>query len=94
MVDVITNSSTTIYTNQDDSVQPAKELVSEMLKLFGVTNLTPDDIFEFRVVKEDEDYSENDSSELMLTAKDSKYDDLARKMIKFLNSTDYEEGYD
>jgi len=30
----------------------------------------------------------------MLTAKDSKYDDLARKMIKFLNSTDYEEGYD
>ena len=44
MVDVITNSSTVIYTYQNSTGQ-AKELVQEVLTLSGITDKTPDDIF-------------------------------------------------
>lgn len=44
MVDVITNSSTMIYTYQN-SVNEAKDLVQEILNLMGITDKTPDDIF-------------------------------------------------
>lgn len=50
IVDVITNSSTVIYTYQEDSIEPAKELVNEMLKLSGITDKTADDIFLFNVL--------------------------------------------
>jgi hypothetical protein len=45
MVDVITNSSTVIYTYEDGCELPAKELINEMLKLSGETDKTCDDIF-------------------------------------------------
>lgn len=50
VVDVITNSSTVIYTYQNGSVDPAKELINEMLKLVGVTDKTADDLFYFAVL--------------------------------------------
>lgn len=56
IVDVITNSSTVIYTYQNGCVKPAKELIDEMLKLSGVTDKTADDIFYFGVFCEDEVY--------------------------------------
>lgn len=49
VVDVITNSSTVIYTYQTGSVDPAKELVNEMLKLSGVVDKKAEDIFYFGV---------------------------------------------
>jgi hypothetical protein len=48
IVDVITNSSTTIFTYQN-SVSEAKELVAEVLRIAGVTDKTPDDIFYYGV---------------------------------------------
>ena len=58
VVDVITNSSTVIYTYQDGSVKPAKELINEMLKLFNVTDKTADDLFYFGVFAEEGRYME------------------------------------
>lgn len=104
VVDVITNSSTIIYTYQDDSIQPAKELIDEMLRLFGVTDKTADDIFKFSV-KSDCDCDEDDDEcecgcddeygdrWLVIKPKDEKYAPLAEKMKKFLNSPETEEGY-
>ena len=48
IVDLITNSSTVIFTYQD-SVGEAKELVNEMLKLSGVEDKNADDIFYYGV---------------------------------------------
>ncbi len=52
MVDVITNSSTTIFTYQN-SIKEAKELVAEMLRLMG-SNETPDDVFYYGLFYEDD----------------------------------------
>lgn len=43
-VDVITNSSTVIFTYQN-SIQEVKELVEEIIKLTSETDLTADDVF-------------------------------------------------
>ena len=51
MVDVITNSSTVIYTYQDGCLNPAKELINEVLKLEG-SDKNADDLFEFEVSSE------------------------------------------
>jgi len=56
VVDVITNSSTVIYTYQNGSVTPAKELVNEVLKLQGITDKTADDVFYYGVFCEDDVY--------------------------------------
>ena len=55
IVDVITNSSTTIYTYQN-SVSEAKELVAEVLKLAGIEDKTPDDVFYYGVFCDDDVY--------------------------------------
>lgn len=59
IVDVITNSSTVIFTYQN-SVKEAKELVAEVLRLAG-EDKTPDDVFYYGVFCEDDQYlySEN-----------------------------------
>ena len=56
VVDVITNSSTVIYTYQSGSIAPTKELVNEMLKLSGITDKTADDVFYYGVFCDDEVY--------------------------------------
>jgi hypothetical protein len=54
LVDVITNSSTVIYTYQDGCEKPAKELINEMLKLTGETTKTAEDLFYFGVFLDDD----------------------------------------
>lgn len=44
VVDLITNSSTTIYTFYDSSVEPCKKMINAFLKTFGVEK-TADDMF-------------------------------------------------
>lgn len=58
VVDVITNSSTTIFTYQNDSIEPAKELIDEILKLAGITDKKADDIFYFGVFCQEYEYIE------------------------------------
>ena len=140
IVDVITNSSTVIYTYQDNSIEPAKELVNEMLKLSGITDKTADDIFCFNVLYNLEvlhdlyhdnidpgyndrydkidsyitnciqnndipnwmtpnysDYSSYDlprPTELYITVKEPQYQNLADKLLIFLNSPNMESRYD
>ena len=53
LVDVITNSSTTIYTYQAGSISPVKELVQEILTISKITDKSPDDIFYYGVFCED-----------------------------------------
>ena len=60
MVDIITNSSTTIYTYQQGSVIPAKELINEILKLSGENEKTADDVFYFGVFADDYIYLESE----------------------------------
>ena len=48
---LITNSSTTIYTNCTRSVEPAKQLLNEILRLAGETK-TCDEVFEIFVSKD------------------------------------------
>lgn len=55
IVDVITNSSTVIYTYQN-SVSEAKSLVAEILKMVGDKKNTPDDIFYYGVFCEEVTY--------------------------------------
>ncbi len=55
MVDVITNSSTVIYTCQN-SIKEAKELVQEVLNISGITDKTPEDVFYYGVFCEDDIY--------------------------------------
>lgn len=50
IVDVITNSSTVIYTYQNGSLEPTKELINEILKLSGVTDKTANDVFYYAVL--------------------------------------------
>lgn len=57
VVDLITNSSTVIFTYQD-SVTETKSLVSEILKLSGDTESNPDDVFWYGVFCESYKYFE------------------------------------
>jgi hypothetical protein len=60
-VDLITNSSTVIFTYQD-SIEQAKELVNEVLKLSNITDKTADDIFWYALFYEDNYTYLNDKS--------------------------------
>ena len=81
MVDVITNSSTVIYTYQN-SVTEAKELVQEVLNLMG-EDLTPDDVFYYGVFCDNDryaDYVEEETDE-------DEYEDFP----KYTEGCDWEE---
>lgn len=52
VVDVITNSSTTIYSYYDGCVKPAKEMINEFAKAMG-SKLKADDMFFIGVFAED-----------------------------------------
>jgi cupin superfamily acireductone dioxygenase involved in methionine salvage len=71
-VDLITNSSTVIFTYSEGSLSAVKDLVNEMLKVFGREE-TFDDIFYAEVfLQDDSDYYENDLSPEELTLDDWK----------------------
>lgn len=61
-VDVITNSSTVIFTYSDGSDTVAKEMINELLKLMN-SDLTADDMFYFGVFCDDEKYTEYENYE-------------------------------
>jgi hypothetical protein len=65
IVDVITNSSTVIYTYEDGCEAPAKELIDEMLKLSGESDKKSDDIFYIGTFCDDDQYLDhiNESDE-------------------------------
>ncbi len=54
IVDVITNSSTVIFTYQN-SVSASKELVAEILKMSG-SSLSPDDVFYYGTFLDEDEY--------------------------------------
>jgi hypothetical protein len=97
IVDLITNSSTVIYTYSEDSGNHLKIMMEEIIKVFGI-NESFDNMFELDLKtekneedEEDEEYGGDDcrpSTYLELTAKDEKYKDLASKIMNFLYSVD------
>lgn len=83
VVDLITNSSTVIFTYSEGSLSALKELVNEMLKSFNKTE-TFDDVFYANVFLEDDyyyiDYSEKYYPELEMI--DYNYlEDLKHKIL-------------
>ncbi len=76
IVDVITNSSTVIFTYQN-SIKEAKELVGEVMKLMG-SDETPDDAFYYGVFCDDIQYLEG------LTERDCEVpDDFPNENFKY-----------
>jgi len=49
VTDLITNSSTTIFTYSDNSIEPLKEMINEILKTFNIDQ-TCDDMFDIIVL--------------------------------------------
>lgn len=131
-VDLITNSSTVIFTYSEGSIPKVKELVNEILKMFN-QSLTFDDVFNAETFCEDSVYSESEeyplesdveflelkekilkgeiekpqwmreieedeeiyygyreSTYLELYPKDKQYEELSKKIINFLYSTNHE----
>jgi hypothetical protein len=88
VVDVITNSSTVIYTFQNSKVQ-AKELVQEILNLANIKDKTPDDIFYYKTFPEDDRlkdyYNDNDYSNEM------SFEEFKIKLMKDEINTDFIE---
>jgi hypothetical protein len=54
LIDLITNSSTEIFVHSEDAVEPAKELLTELLRLQG-SEKTCDEVFEISVKQSEED---------------------------------------
>lgn len=52
LIDLITNSSTEIFVHSDDSIEPAKDLLNEFLKLNG-SNQKWDEVFEISLVEDE-----------------------------------------
>lgn len=95
-VDVITNSSTTIYTYADNAVEPAKKLLAAILKLKGETRSVdelfsvfclPDD-FEpyFDVASDEDELSEEDK--LLCENWSTRYDYFQKLRKEILNGND------
>jgi len=51
MIDLITNSSTEIFVHSENSVEPAKELLTELLKING-SDKTCDEVFEISLERD------------------------------------------
>jgi len=88
-IDVITNSSTVIYTYQD-SEQETKALVTEVLKLIGITDKTADDIFFYGVFCEEDRYLESDclpddSPKVTGDWGSDEYKESSEKQVKWLD---------
>jgi len=105
-VDLITNSSTEMYIDYSDSIEPCKKMINEMFKTFGVYK-TCDDVFDIRLrnsgdedrQKYDKDFDinapweedEGSPAMLILTTKDPGYENLAKLIKDFLESSESKE---
>lgn len=82
-INLITNSSTEFFVDFSNSLLPCKEMINEILKVFGVTDKNCDDLFDIKL----SDYVEGEEvAELLITAKDEKFENLAKLIKKFLES--------
>lgn len=79
-VDVITNSSTVIYTYQSSAIEPVKEVLNEILRLQGV-NKKADDLFYFGVFCDSDVYEESKECPF----KDEDYKEISKEMKKLIN---------
>ena len=90
IVDVITNSSTTIFVYQD-SIKEAKELIQEVLKLSGIKE-TVDDLFWFGVFHDNDAYL--DYIDDMGEAEFEELEELEKEFIKsFPTHEDWKTQY-
>jgi len=85
-INLITNSSTEMFMDFSDSLFSVKNLLTEILKLSG-TDKNLDDIFDIKLTEQTE-YS---PAELVISAKDEKYDELVHQIYEFLRSIDVVE---
>ena len=92
-IDVITNSSTEMFVDQSKCLQPCKDMINEILLTFDVEK-TCDDIFDIRLENDDEEaFGDESVSTLIIVAKDSKYENIANKIMRLLGSVDTKEIY-
>lgn len=97
VVQIITNSSTVIYTQADEgTIISLKEMVNALLKIGG-SELTADDLFTFELYSDgDESYGGNSDIGLTVTCKSD--DENAVLAGKILNNIDnlfnHEAEYD
>ena len=92
VIDVITNSSTEIYSWYDGSVSACKEMINEFIKTFGIEDKTADDIFYIDVFLDSYDYTDfmdKDTKEIEQMIKDV----LCGKIKKPQGFIDAEKSY-
>ncbi len=96
IIDLITNSSTEIYTFSGGSISACKEMVDEFFKALGIDK-TCDDVFELSLDVEGDASGPYDEfpaeSFLIISPKSPEYSNLAVLIRKFLYSTDHEACY-
>jgi hypothetical protein len=90
VIDLITNSSTEIFVYSENSLEPAKELINEILKLQGVDQ-TCDDLFELSV--EMSDYGLEQYLEYEQYDQDDLDVEETKKQIEAGNIPDWFEKY-
>ena len=98
VIDLITNSSTEIYTYSEGSVAACKEMINEFLKVMNIYDKTCDDLFELSIDSNDDetcgDYNQYSAeSFLIVSPKLPEYSNLAILLRKFLYSTNHEACY-
>jgi hypothetical protein len=87
VVDVITNSSTTIYTQADEgTISSVKDMVNALLKIGG-SELTADDLFTFSLVGGDDesDYGYTDVDLVVTCISDNEHAIVASRILNGLN---------
>jgi hypothetical protein len=87
-VDLITNSSTVIFTYSQGSQEAVKNLVNEMLKVFGHEDKTFDDLFYAEIFSEDDCnyFYDKRFKEVAGTSNISDYKEERKISEKFLNA--------
>lgn len=93
VVDVITNSSTVIYSQADDgTISSVKDLINALLKIGG-SELTADDLFNFELDSEGENYDGYQDVALVVTVKiDNEYAKIAANILNKLDDLFYHEA--
>lgn len=86
VIDLITNSSTEIFIDFSKSLKPCKEMINEMFKVCNIDK-TCDEVFDITLTFND-DYGDEYCDELLISAKDDKYDPLIKFIKEFLESTE------
>ena len=94
IIDLITNSSTEIYTYSENSLSACKEMINEFFRVTGIDK-TCDDIFELSIeADEQSEWSDyRPESFLMISCKDPEYKKLGELVRSFLYSTNQEACY-